>query len=132
MEIGLLLFIVLVTVGGAVVKALISARIARGSRMFPSPFGGVAPPAVDMESLFKQIEALTNQTIAGRQDLPFGAPPMTGGGTPMPPQLQRLMAKAQSDMRHLDSLSRQRYENKVADLMATAGEAGLTWKPPGY
>jgi len=47
-------------------------------------------------------------------------------------QLQRMLMDAQNQMKQMDSLSRQRYETRVADLTGMAASAGIDWKPPTF
>jgi hypothetical protein len=43
--------------------------------------------------------------------------------------MQKLM-QANMQMGQLDDLARQRYDNRMSDLMGMAGSAGIDWTPP--
>jgi hypothetical protein len=45
--------------------------------------------------------------------------------------MQKLM-QANMQMGQLDDLARQRYDNRMSDLMGMAGSAGIDWTPPTW
>ena len=47
-------------------------------------------------------------------------------------QLSGMLIEARRQMRHLNAVHRQRYENRVDDLMGMAAQAGIDFSPGGF
>jgi hypothetical protein len=77
----------------------------------------------DLDRLLPNIERMLRQatnTSTGQPDSQQQA------------QLMNMMMQAQNQMHQLDDLHRQRYENRVGDLMGMASSAGIDWTPGSY
>lgn len=78
-----------------------------------------------------QREQELNQTLAQLEGL-LSQNPQGGGAHPNPhhqAQLAQMLMRAQTQMGQLDDLARQRYENRVGELMGMAASAGIDWSP---
>ena len=77
----------------------------------------------DLNSLLPNIEAMLHQAAS----TPTGK---------LPPQQQTqvmsMMLQAQNQMNQLDGLYRQRYENRVGELMNMGASVGIDWSPGSY
>ena len=47
-------------------------------------------------------------------------------------QIAQMLTQANTHMNQLNDLSRQRYENRVGDLMGMAASAGIDWTPGSF
>ena len=84
----------------------------------------------DLDALLGQLDralrkACTARVLGGH-----------AGGAHLPPrkqlEIQKILMQTQSKICHLDSLSRQRYETRMADLSGMAASAGIDWTPESY
>jgi hypothetical protein len=76
----------------------------------------------DMDQLFGQLA----QQIHSVSSLP------ARNRTAHKSDIAAMMLRAQSQMRQMESLDRQRYETRMGDLMGQAAQAGIDWTPPPY
>jgi hypothetical protein len=82
----------------------------------------VSSSASEMEQLFKRMA----QEIQSVSHLPRSE------RAAHQPDIAALMLRANTQMRQLDNLARQRYETRMGDLMSQAAQAGISWTPPSY
>ncbi len=115
--IGIIVVAPIISFLGWLVWVALAATAIRGA------VGAAAASQQDMERLLQEISML----LASAQ--PPGGP---GTASLSPQQQQALTAKimqAQTQMAHLDALSRQRYDLRVSELQGMAASAGLDWRP---
>ena len=99
--------------GVAVMRAMMKAAGGRGAG--GGPFFG--PPGLPTDALYQQILQAIQASQGGAQ---------ARGG--VPPQLLNQWSQAQSQLRQLDDLGRQRLDLQRSQLMSMAAEAGLDIK----
>ena len=77
----------------------------------------------DLDNLLPNIEAMLRQAAS----TPTGE---------LPPhqqtQVMNMLMQAQNQMNQLDGLYRQRYENRVGELMGMGASVGIDWSPGSY
>lgn len=85
--------------------------------------GAVGPVRHDLDYILPNIEALLRQAAS----TPTGQLPLN-----QQTEVMNMFMQAQNQMNQLDGLHRQRYENRVGELMSMGASAGIDWTPGSY
>jgi predicted PurR-regulated permease PerM len=73
-----------------------------------------------LNQIFPQLELTLTNVIQGYREL----------NPEQKAQIIQMFRQANTHMRQLKDLSRQRYDTKMGELMSMAGSAGIDWTPP--
>ena len=77
----------------------------------------------DLDNLLPNIEAMLHQATS----TPAGKLPLH-----QQTEVMNMFLQAQNQMNQMDGLYRQRYENRVGELMSMGASAGIDWSPGSY
>ena len=77
----------------------------------------------DIDNILPNIEAILRQAA----NTPTGQLPLI-----QQTEVMNMFLQAQNQMSQLDGLHRQRYENRVGELMSMGASVGIDWSPGSY
>ena len=81
------------------------------------------------KSAFKQAESQLGQLLPQIDQMLKAADQMS---PQQKNQIAQMLMQANTQMGQLNDLSRQRYENRVGELMGMAANAGIDWTPGSF
>ena len=109
----------LVPFAGIAVMLWVASRAARGAD------SGSVGTATDMADMDQTIAQLTRQ-LGAYSNLPINKRAMQRQ------QISTMLTQMNGQMRHLDTMSRERYDRRANQLSGMAAEAGSDWRAPSY
>ncbi len=109
----------LVPVVGFALMLWVAGRAARGADT------ASVRPATDMADMDQIVAELTRQ-LGAYSNLPINRRAMQRQ------QISTMLTQMNGQMRHLDTMSRERYDLRANQLSGMAAEAGIDWRAPSY
>lgn len=86
----------------------------------------------EFDALLAQLDQAMRVASAGQGGPAAGGEGLQNLSPQQQLQIQTMMMSAQNQMAQMDTLGRQRYETRMADLSGMAANAGLDWTPGSY